>query len=221
MSSELSTIYRNRFTERQEYRRQVWRVLIADYFAPHLRGAEAVLDLGCGYGDFINHVRCARRYAMDLNPDARGLLEKEVLLMEQDCSQPWPLPADSLDLVFTSNFFEHLPDKASLARTLAEARRCLKPGGRLVAMGPNIKFVPGEYWDFWDHYLPLTELSLAEGMRVAGFEIERATGRVLPFTMSHGPQYPVVFLRLYLKLPWFWRFFGRQFVVVGVKPRAG
>ena len=221
MSSELSTIYRNRFTERQEYRRQVWRVLIADYFAPHLRGAEAVLDLGCGYGDFINHVRCARRYAMDLNPDARGLLEKEVLLMEQDCSQPWPLPADSLDLVFTSNFFEHLPDKASLARTLAEARRCLKPGGRVVAMGPNIKFVPGEYWDFWDHYLPLTELSLAEGMRVAGFEIERATGRVLPFTMSHGPQYPVVFLRLYLKLPWFWRFFGRQFVVVGVKPRAG
>ena len=64
-----------------------------------------------------------------------------------------------LDLVFTSNFFEHLPDKSSLGRTLEEIFRCLKPGGRLVAMGPNIRFTGGSYWDFWDHYLPLTEAS--------------------------------------------------------------
>ena len=124
---------------------------------------------------------------------------------------PWALPDQVLDLVFTSNFFEHLPDKAALARTLAETRRCLKPGGRLVALGPNIKFLPGQYWDFWDHYLPLTELSLAEGLAAAGFSLERAVARFLPYTMSAGPRYPLALLRLYLRLPVLWRVFGRPF----------
>lgn len=46
-------------------------------------------------------------------------------------------------------FFEHLPDKAHLLRTLGQIRRCLKPGGCLIAMGPNIKYLPGRYWDFF------------------------------------------------------------------------
>jgi len=217
MSAELSTIYRHRFAEGEEYRRSVWKTLIADFFAPYLREARAVLDLGCGYGNFINQVASPQRFAMDLNPDAASLLASGVRLMKQDCSAPWPLAENTLDLVFTSNFFEHLPDKASLGRTLAEARRCLKPGGRLIAMGPNIKFLPGEYWDFWDHYLPLTELSLAEGMRVAGLQVERVVDRFLPYTMSHGPHYPLLFLRLYLRLPLAWRMFGTQFLVVGIK----
>jgi SAM-dependent methyltransferase len=127
------------------------------------------------------------------------------------------LPDDTLGLVFTSNFFEHLPDKASLAATLLEARRCLRPGGRLVALGPNIKYLAGPYWDFWDHYLPLTEASLAEGLQTAGFRLERVIPRFLPFTMAHGPRYPLMLLRLYLRFPLAWRLFGRQFLVVATK----
>ena len=133
----------------------------------------------------------------------------------QDCSTRWPLPDASLDVVFTSNFFEHLPDKAALGRTLDEIRRCLRPGGRLVAMGPNIKYLPGEYWDFWDHYIPLTEASLKEALVTRGFAVDVCLGRFLPYTMATGPRYPVAFLRAYLKLPLAWRFFGRQFLVVG------
>ena len=221
MSSELSKIYRTRFADAQDYRRSVWKILISDYFATYLQDAHAVLDLGCGYGDFINQVSCRERYAMDLNPDARSRVQDGVRLVSQDCSEPWPLAENSLDLVFTSNFFEHLPDKASLSRTLAEARRCLRPGGRLVALGPNIKFVPGQYWDLWDHYLPLTELSLAEGMKMIGFHIERVIDRFLPYRMSQGPRYPLLFLRLYLRLPIFWRVMGRQFLLVGIKTPEG
>src|SRR5690349_24406245 len=101
---------------------------------------------------------------MDLNPGTRENLDAQVSFLEQDCSTRWPLGDQSLDLVFTSNFFEHLPNKTALGRTLEEVFRCLKPGGRLVAMGPNIKHTLGRYWDFWDHYLPLTEKSLAEGL---------------------------------------------------------
>ena len=104
-------------------------------------------------------------------------------------------------MVFTSNFFEHLPDKATLTRTLQQARRCLKPGGKLIAMGPNIKYLPGVYWDFWDHYLPLTGASLSEGLETNGFQVAVCHPRFLPYTMVKGREYPSWVLVCYLKMP--------------------
>jgi len=176
-----------------------------------------VLDLGCGQGEFINQVRCGARYAMDLNPASAAQLDPAVRLLAQDCSSRWELDDDSLDVVFTSNFFEHLPDKRSLASTLAQAQRCLRTGGLLIALGPNIRYLPGAYWDFWDHYLPLTETSLSEGLTLHGFEITRCLGRFLPFSMVNAPEYPLAALRLYLRLPLAWRIFGKQFLVVARK----
>jgi predicted SAM-dependent methyltransferase len=63
-----------------------------------------------------------------------------------------------LDVIFTSNFFEHLVSKQALSQTILQAKKCLVPGGRLIAMGPNIRFVGGAYWDFWDHIWHLPTL---------------------------------------------------------------
>lgn len=212
--SELQTIYAQRFEGALDYRRTVWKVLVEDFFARWTTGAKSILDLGCGYGEFINAVRSDRRYAMDLNPDSEGHLESGVTFIRQDCSEEWPFEKGSLDLIFTSNFFEHLPEKATLGKTLDQARRCLSPGGRLIAMGPNIRLLPGQYWDFWDHHLELSDLSLAEGLGVHGFRIEKRIAGFLPFTMVGGPRYPAVFLRAYLRCPPAWRFFGKQFLIV-------
>ena len=214
---DLQRIYGARFNDNLQYRKAVWSVLFADWFAKYVKPADTVLDLGCGYGEFINQVRCHKKFAMDLNPDAPRFLHADIQFLLQDCSAPWQLLDESLDLVFTSNFFEHLPDKPALGRTLDEIHRCLRPGGRLVAMGPNIKYVPGAYWDFWDHYIALTEASLSEALRTRGFEIDVCVDRFLPYTMANGRQYPTAFLRAYLKLPLAWRFFGKQFLVVGVR----
>src|SRR5215813_9579784 len=203
----------------QAYRQKVWGVLVSDFFQSLVPETGAILDLGCGYGEFINQVKAARKLAMDLNPGSREHVTPEVQLIQQDCSSPWPLRDSELDVVFTSNFFEHLPDKATLGRTLEEIFRCLKPGGRLIAMGPNIRFTEGRYWDFWDHYLPLTEASLAEGLRVRGFEIERCVPRFLPYTMVSGPQVPTALIRIYLRVPLLWRWRGQQFLVVAGKAR--
>lgn len=155
---------------------------------------------------------------MDMNPDTRKFLQPRVTFLKQDCSSPWKIPPRSLDLVFTSNFFEHLPDKESLKKTLQQALRALRPGGRLVALGPNIRLVPGAYWDFWDHYLPLTEHSLSEIGRLTGFSLEKALAATLPYSMSQGFQPPLCAVRVYLALPFLWRFFGKQFLVVLRKP---
>ena len=217
-AQELQRIYRQRFERTAAYRRRVWQVLTGSFFNRWITPDMAVLDLGCGYGEFINHIAARERFAMDLNPDAKTHLATGVQMIEQDCSTVWPLADHSLDAVFTSNFFEHLPDKECLKRTLRQAFRCLKPGGRLIALGPNIKYLPGRYWDFFDHHVMLTEMSLTEALQVEGFQAEQVTARFLPYTMVNAPEYPLWTLKVYLALPWLWRIKGRQFLVVASKP---
>jgi SAM-dependent methyltransferase len=216
---DLQKIYSLRFSGKQAYRNRVWQILTAQFFSRWIKPSDILLDLGCGYGEFINNVAAAKKFAMDLNPAAKDNVNPGIEVFEQDCSLAWPLPANSLDVVFSSNFLEHLRSKDSLQATLAEAFRCLKPGGRFIALGPNVKYLAGEYWDFFDHYVPLTELSLSELLSMTGFAIEEAIPRFLPYSMSQGSQPPHWILRLYLKLPLLWRFGGRQFLVIGRKPQ--
>ena len=218
-SRELQKLYEGRFGPDREYRRAVWRTLIDSYFQREIRSDTTVLDLGCGYGEFINQIHCGSKFAMDLNPDSPSLLASDIKFLPQDCAAPWPIPDGSLDVVFTSNFFEHLPDKSALSRTLDNVRRGLKSGGRLIALGPNIRYLPGAYWDFWDHFIPLTELSLSEVLKMKGFRIESCIPRFLPYSMSTGGNPPLFFVRLYLKFAPLWPLFGKQFLVVARKKK--
>lgn len=216
-TEELREIYHRRFEATRAYRNEVWKVLTSAFFGRYFHPTDSVLDLGCGYGEFINNIQCREKFAMDLNADAAGHLNVDVKFLFQDCSTEWQLGDATLDLVFTSNFFEHLPDKSALSRTLEQAARCLRPGGKLIAMGPNIKYLPGAYWDFWDHHVALTELSLRESLELRGFIIEKVVDRFLPYTLLDAPRYPLLLLKAYLKMPIAWRFAGKQFLLIATK----
>jgi SAM-dependent methyltransferase len=215
-AADLDAIYKTRFRNQETYRRQSWTVL-AKYFSRWIPRDGVVLDLGCGYCEFINQVQCASKFAMDLNPEVRNRASADVQVLEQDCSLPWPVPAAGLTSVFTSNFLEHLPTKAHVEETLLHAYRALQPGGRLIAMGPNIKCVPGAYWDFFDHYVALTELSMNEILIKCGFHVEVCLGKFLPYSMSQGRTYPIWMLQSYLACPAVWPMFGKQFLLVASK----
>lgn len=216
-SEELQAIYDRRFSAHLHYRNRVWQTLAVRFFSREVHPEDTVLDLGCGYGEFINNIQCARKYAMDMNPQAKKFLRDDITFFEQDCSHAWPLPDESLDLVFTSNFFEHLPSKQALAETLTQARRCLRKGGLLLAMGPNIRFIGGSYWDFWDHHLALTDSSMVEILEIQGFEMVRVIARFLPYTMVNRRTAPDMLVSLYLKFPLLWRLLGKQFLIIARK----
>lgn len=210
----LSRQYQARFAESADYRDGVWQQILRHFLQAHIGVDKTVLDLGCGWGEFSRNVQARKRYAMDLNPDAAQFLGEGVEFLQQDCSADWPLANDSVDVVFSSNFLEHLPDKAAIDQTLAHARRVIKPGGRIICMGPNIKAVPGAYWDYWDHYVPITEQSMAEALQLAGFEPKQVIDRFLPYTMSDGRQVPALFIAAYLHLRPAWKLLGKQFLVI-------
>jgi SAM-dependent methyltransferase len=218
MSECLETIYANRFAGSEARRDQVWQVLTRDFFQRWVRPDAALLDLGAGYCEFVNNIRAARKYALDLNPACAAKAASGVVVLSQDVTRPWALPSDSLDVIFTSNFFEHLPSKTDFQHCLNESRRVLRSGGLLLALGPNIRFTYDVYWDFFDHHLPLSDRSVVEALEMVGFRPEKVVDRFLPFTMK-GKLPPSAFLvRAYLKLPLAWPLFGKQFFIVARKP---
>jgi ubiquinone/menaquinone biosynthesis C-methylase UbiE len=216
---DLTALYRFRFRE-SEYEKKmlIWKTLCEGYFQGLIGEGKVIADLACGYGEFINNIRAARKYGIDLNPDAEKFLKSDVQFCFGRADKIDAIASDAVDVVFTSNFLEHLKTKEECDAVLAEVRRILKPGGRFIIMGPNIRYLAAEYWDFYDHYLPLSHLSLEEGLVQAGYEIDRITARFLPYTTRSAlPQHPAL-VALYLKLPIVWRILGKQFLVVGRKP---
>ena len=213
----LTKIYEKRFSGHEQYRAKVWKILISKFFSKWINSDDHILDLGCGYGEFINQVDVAVRHGMDLNPKTKEMLDDKINFHQQDCSKSWDIEPNSLDLIFTSNFFEHLPNKDSLDQTMTEIRKALKPGGILIALGPNISVLKGKYWDFWDHHVALSDASLSELLEIHSFAVEYSLSKFLPYNMVRVKQRPLLLLSLYLKLPFAWFFLGKQFLIVARK----
>lgn len=216
--ADLEKLYQVRFSSAEHVSRQkIWQVLCDDFFSRFVKPTDTVVDIACGYGEFINAIRCARRIALDLNPESRRFLNDDVSFFNQSCEHMDALADNSVDVVFESNALEHFPDKGVLTRVVREVYRTLKPGGRFILLQPNIRYTGGAYWDFYDHFIPLTHLSGAELLQNCQFRIQHMLPRFLPYTTKSAiPQHPML-VKLYLRCPPVWRILGQQFLIVAVK----
>lgn len=233
-SEELRTLYRERFHAPELARTDAfWDVLFADFLAPRLAGARSVLDLGAGSCVFINRVTAARRWAVDLNPDTRLAAAPGVEVLPTRSTDLAAVADGAVDFVFSSHFLEHLSGVAELQATLAEVHRVLSPQGRFLVLMPNLRAVGARYFDFLDHTLPLTDRSLVEALRLAGFEVDEVLERFVPYADNPAgrpgrarvgggwltPERFAVGMRWYLRLPWTWRLLGGQ-MFVSARPVA-
>jgi hypothetical protein len=75
-----------------------------------------------------------------------------------------------------------------------------------------------EYFDFADHILPLTHVTVLEQLHAAGFEVEQVVPRFLPYSFSGVLPASAALVRAYLHMPLVWRVLGKQFLVVGRRP---
>lgn len=214
---DLDRIYAYRFRDVDHAKRgMVWGELAR--FMHHQLGApDSILDPAAGMCEFINAIPCKEKWGVDVNePFIRAHAATDVRIAIGD-TRTIDLPKDHFDAVFVSNFLEHLESQEEVAAFLTKLHSHLKPGGRIAVMGPNFKYVFREYFDFADHTVVLSELGAAEHLYGAGFEVEKVYPRFLP--LSFRGRLPVnrFLVKSYLAMPWAWRFFGKQFLLIGRK----
>ena len=212
--ADLNRIYDHRFGHGDVRAKDgIWREVTAflQRWVPH---DGRVLDVACDAGYFIRNIQAVERWATDVR-DVASSVGPDVHFVQVDGrSLSSAVPLEYFDIVFVSNFLEHLPGPDAVIEQLAEMRRVVKPGGRLIVLQPNIRFVGAAYWDFIDHRVALTERSLVEAARVAGFELEELIPRFLPYTTkARLPQSPWL-VRAYLRIPLAWRILGKQTLLV-------
>lgn len=218
-SRDLSSLYKIRFAEEELPRKNaIWKVICNDYIQQFIKQSDTVVDVACGYGEFLNNITAKRKIAVDLNPDAKMFLGSDIEFHQCMATDIGSVIKEDADIVFTSNFLEHLPNKNVLDQFLDQVLLALKPGGKYIILGPNLRYLPGEYWDFYDHHLGLTHLSLSEALKLRGFNVDVCIDRFLPYTTQGAlPSHPWL-VKMYLKAPMAWKILGKQFFIVAHKP---
>ncbi len=219
MSDNLAKLYGIRFGKKEiAEKNKIWEVLCSDFFKKYINEKDTVLDVACGYGEFINNVAAGKKIAVDLNPDSQAFLQNDITFIHSDVTNINNLFFGEVDAVFASNFLEHLPSKKEVETFIEDVFSMLRPGGRFLILGPNLRYLPGKYWDFFDHHVGLTHISLCEVLMLKGFRIETCFSRFLPYTTkSLLPKHPLL-IKLYLRMPFVWPLVGKQFFVVAEKP---
>jgi SAM-dependent methyltransferase len=196
----LTGYHATRFAEAKK-RAVLWRTLWRVCFSRLVGPQDAVLDLGAGYGSFINEVKARRRVALDQWPGVLDHLAPGVEGVVAAATDLSALADASIDVVFASNLFEHLT-KEDFAASLREIRRVLAPRGRLIIVQPNYAYAYREYFDDYTHVSVWTHVSLADFLTANGFAIEDLRARFLPLTIKSRLPVSPLLIAAYLKSPW-------------------
>lgn len=150
-----------------------------------LRPGERVVEIGSGTGHCV--VDCvktgAQVYAVDLSfgmlEQTRGALHSAGASATLLCADAAALPlpkafADAMFLSFTLELF----DTPEIPRVLAEFRRVLKPGGRIVVVGMSKEggpdfLVEGYEWAHlhFPNYVDCRPIHVAQTLQEAGFTV--------------------------------------------------
>jgi radical SAM superfamily enzyme YgiQ (UPF0313 family) len=194
-------------------RAAVWSE-IAKYLRRFLPSDSKILDLGSGYCDFINSVIAKEKYALDMFDDISKFAMGGITLFKQSATENIDLPSGYLDVVFASNFFEHL-NKDELNTVIAEVKRILKDGGKLVVIQPNFKYYRKKYFEDPTHRQIFTDASMSDFLRRNGFEVENCMPKFIPATFKSRAPKSSILVKLYLRSPL--KPFARQFLIIAKK----
>ena len=218
ISEKQAKLYKHIFPEEDlAGKEKLWKILIEEALQKYIKGTDAVLDIGGGQCLFINNIKCGKKYANDLNPDIEKYAAQDVLTIQERADNISSIDDGSMDIVFASNFFEHMKDKDELEKVILEIRRILAVNGKLIVIQPNIRYAYKEYWDVIDHYTPISDRSLSDLLIINAFEIKTCYPRFLPWSPKTRLSRFLILLKIYLRIPLLWRFFGKQLFMVAQK----
>ena len=188
----------------------LWESLWRFYFSRLIGRDDCVLDLGCGYGSFINSVSARRRIALDIWPEFAQWLRPGIEAVVGGLTDLNFLDDGAVDFAFASNVFEHL-SQSDLRLVLNALRVKLSSRGVLTILQPNYRYAYREYFDDYTHVAIYSDVSLCDFLAANGYEVIESHARFLPLTIkSRLPVVPSL-IRAYLASPF--KPLGKQMLV--------
>jgi hypothetical protein len=182
-------------------REVVWATLCASYFQRLIEPEFHVLELGAGYANFINNIRCRTRTAVDVWPELTRHVQLGVTAQVGSVTELDFLSDRSVDFVFASNLFEHLT-QAQFAHVLSQLQSKMRSGATLNILQPNYRLAYRRYFDDYTHLSVYSDVSLCHFLEAHGWRVIECVPGFLPFSLkSRLPAWPWL-IRLYLRLPW-------------------
>lgn len=190
----------------------MWSVLYHDFFKKYIPDNSTIIDIGAGYCEFINCVNSNKKYVYDANTDISIYANPDIKII-RDLSN---IQSETMDIVFMSNFLEHLT-KSEIVQIIKESFRILSPNGKLLILYPNIRYCYKDFWMFLDHITPLDDRSMVELLEISGFKIKENIIHFLPYTTKSSLPHSISLLKLYLRLPFLWKLMGQQSFICAEK----
>lgn len=182
-------------------RETLWATLCTSYFQRLISPEFHVLELGAGYANFINNIRCKTRTAVDVWSELPQHVRSDVTAHVGSVTDLAFLADASVDFVFASNLFEHMT-QAQFADVLAQLGMKARRGATLNILQPNYKRAYAEYFDDYTHLTVYSDVSLCDFLEAHGWRVIECVPGFLPFSLkSRLPVLPWL-IRLYLRLPW-------------------
>lgn len=210
--------YHDTRLEHDPKREVVWKSLWRYHFSRLIAPDACVLDLGCGYGDFINNVQARRRIGLDMWHDIARYLAPGVEPIVGSVTELDGIADASVDFAFASNLFEHITQSDFVA-VLDGLRAKLSAGGTLNILQPNYRYAYREYFDDYTHVSVYSHVGLADFLAANGYEVLDVRPRFLPLTVKSRLPVSPALIALYLKLPF--KPMGKQMLVRARPRRAG
>ncbi len=179
----------------------LWHTLWRHYFSAQIDPAACVLDLGAGYGSFINTVVARRRVAVDAWAGFLPYLAPGVEGHAGPVTDLSMLGDGTVDFAFASNLVEHLT-REDFAAMLGALRPKMAAGGTLTLVQPNYRYAYREYFDDFDHKSVFSHVSLPDYLASQGWGVLQIEPRFMPLTVKGGMPVSPLLIRLWLASPW-------------------
>ena len=210
-------IYEYRFQNVDKKKKLITWQVIANYIFRELNAPTSIIDIAAGECEFINAVPVEEKWAVDLNSEFISKFVNKNIRVKTGNALQLNLPEEYFEAAFISNFLEHLNSHEEIHTVLTNIYQALRKDGRIAVIGPNFKYCSTEYFDFADHKIILTHISLEEHLYNAGFKIVKVFPKFLPVSFRGKLPVNKFIVKTYFTFPILWKIVGKQFLVIAKK----
>ena len=146
---------------------------------------EKVLDIGCGIGNnltLLKNLGFSSIYGVDISDYSKKYFPKIKFIKTDLENEKLPFNDNFFDVIYSKSLIEHFyyPEKV-----FKEAYRVLKPGGIIITLTPEWKYIYKTFYEDYTHRVPFTKESLRDIHKIHNFkQVEVESFKQLPILFN-------------------------------------